>query len=83
MNNFALGFAQALRAGDVGGMHMLRLAAICWAIWKPRSMICFENKLIQNPRGGGGWWNAYARACCHMLGYMETKEHGLFWEQTN
>jgi hypothetical protein len=28
---------------------MLRLAAICWAIWKTRNGVCFEEKSINNP----------------------------------
>jgi hypothetical protein len=31
------------------GCYELGLAAICWAIWKARNMLCFEKKLINSP----------------------------------
>jgi hypothetical protein len=30
-------------------MQIAGLAAICWAIWKLRNRVCFENKLINSP----------------------------------
>lgn len=29
-------------------LHTLRIAAICWAIWKARNKLCFEGKLVQS-----------------------------------
>jgi hypothetical protein len=29
--------------------HTAGIAAICWAIWKARNKVCFENKVILNP----------------------------------
>lgn len=29
--------------------HMIGLAAICWAIWRMRNSICFENKKCRSP----------------------------------
>lgn len=29
-------------------MQVVRLAAICWAIWKLRNRACFEHKLIRS-----------------------------------
>jgi hypothetical protein len=30
-------------------LHMVELAAICWAIWQSRNNICFEKKKIRSP----------------------------------
>jgi hypothetical protein len=30
-------------------VQIVRVAAICWAIWKMRNRACFEGKLIQTP----------------------------------
>jgi hypothetical protein len=30
-------------------LHMVGLAAICWAIWQSRNSICFEKKKIRSP----------------------------------
>jgi hypothetical protein len=38
---------QALPGGDK--FYMLGLAAICWALWKPRNSACFEKKPLTNP----------------------------------
>jgi hypothetical protein len=37
----------ALPGGE--SVYMLRLAAICWAIWKTCNVVCFENKILRNP----------------------------------
>jgi hypothetical protein len=28
---------------------MFGLSAVCWAIWKCRNKVCFENKALKNP----------------------------------
>jgi hypothetical protein len=30
-------------------LHMVGLAAICWAMWQSRNNICFEKKKIRSP----------------------------------
>lgn len=40
--------------------HTLGIAAICWAIWKARNSLCFENKLMLNP----------ISIVCHACGLM-------------
>lgn len=30
-------------------MHAVSIAAVCWAIWKTRNAVCFDNKKVQSP----------------------------------
>ena len=30
-------------------MHTVGLAAVCWAIWRSRNAVCFENKRVKSP----------------------------------
>lgn len=30
-------------------MHTVGLAAVCWAIWRTRNSVCFENKRVKSP----------------------------------
>jgi hypothetical protein len=30
-------------------LHIVGIAALCWAIWKTRNKACFENKFISSP----------------------------------
>jgi hypothetical protein len=30
-------------------LHIVGIAALCWAVWKTRNKACFENKLISSP----------------------------------
>jgi len=30
-------------------MHAVRLASVCWAIWRARNSACFEGKKIKSP----------------------------------
>jgi hypothetical protein len=30
-------------------VHIMAVLAICWAIWKSRNRMCFENILIKSP----------------------------------
>jgi hypothetical protein len=32
-------------------LHIVGIAALCWAIWKTRNNACFEGKLISSPVG--------------------------------
>jgi hypothetical protein len=30
-------------------IHMVRLSAVCWALWKMRNAVCFERKRVRSP----------------------------------
>jgi hypothetical protein len=30
-------------------MHAVGLAIVCWAVWKTRNKVCFENKRVKSP----------------------------------
>jgi len=32
------------------GTVMVRLAAVCWALWKTRNNLCFEKKMIKSKK---------------------------------
>jgi hypothetical protein len=44
---FWIWISNALPGGEA--LHMLGLAAVCWAIWKVRNVAYFEKKLIKDP----------------------------------
>jgi hypothetical protein len=36
-------------AKNMTNIHVVGLAALCWALWKLRNRACFEKKLIKSP----------------------------------
>jgi len=36
-------------AGQANSVHAVGLAAVCWAIWRTRNAVCFDNKKIKSP----------------------------------
>jgi hypothetical protein len=47
MNQFWFWIEKILPQGSV--MHAVGLAAMCWAIWRSRNAVCFENKRVKSP----------------------------------
>jgi hypothetical protein len=37
-------------APEIEKIHLVGVAAICWAIWKARNKACFKEILIKSPR---------------------------------
>jgi hypothetical protein len=37
-------------ATDLKNIHIIGVAAICWAVWKARNKLCFEKILINSPK---------------------------------
>ncbi|PAN23661.1 hypothetical protein PAHAL_4G108300 [Panicum hallii] len=49
---------------------MVRLAAICWAIWKSRNSVCFQKKVIRFPT------EIICLACTFLLYWTELQKIG-------
>jgi hypothetical protein len=47
-------------------LHIVGIAALCWAIWKIRNNACFEGKLISSPVG----------LICYMYAFLQ------YWRRT-
>jgi hypothetical protein len=58
-------------------LHIVGIAALCWAIWKTRNNACFEGKLISSPVGLICYMCAFLR---YWAGLQDEKDKELLLE---
>jgi hypothetical protein len=58
-------------------LHIVGIAALCWAIWKTRNNACFEGKLISSPLGLICYMCAFLR---YWAGLQNEKDKELLLE---
>jgi hypothetical protein len=58
-------------------LHIVGIAALCWAIWKTRNIACFEGKLISSPLGLICYMCAFLR---YWAGLQNEKDKELLME---